>query len=167
MNLKQHINLFLCSLCMFSCASGIETVPSAVNKQAVSSSHSAEKEALAESVGVQAYLYGAALTTQFYFRNRMKKMIQLSQQPGSAVKFNSKAADGLHFNEILHMQTKATHEMNIAGSPNVDTRYSAILFNLEHGAQVLHVPSITNRYFSINITDAYLGNRPYIGSRRV
>ena len=124
-------------------------------------SFDAEQKALAESVGTQAYLFGASIMTQYYFRNRMMKMIK----NGGTRMFNESVEDGLHFNEIIHTKHLTTHQMKIGGTPNVDTRYSIIFFNLEKGAQVLHVPAIKNRYYSINITDAYLGNRPYICSR--
>lgn len=130
------------------------------------SNFNTEKQLLAQSVGTQAFLFGAALSTQIYFRNRMKKMIEVAKNPKSPLKFSAAANDGLHFNELIHTSALANHEMKIAGTPNVDTRYSIVFFNLEHGAQVLEVPPIKDRYYSINITDAYLGNRPYICSRK-
>lgn len=128
--------------------------------------YDAEKEDLATSVGTQAYLFGASIMTQHLFRNKMKGMIKVSKDPKNALKFSAAADDGLHFNELTHTLNLTTHEMNIGGTPNVDTRYSIIFFNLEKGAQVLEVPAIKNRYYSVNITDAYLGNRPYICSRK-
>ena len=122
------------------------------------------KEALATSVGTQAYLFGASIMTQYYFRNRMKKMIAMSKN-NEVLKFGASADDGLHFNEMIHTRNLVTHEIKVGGTANIDTRYSVLFFNLENGPQVLHVPSIKDRYFSINITDAYLGNHPYICSR--
>ncbi len=143
-----------------------EASPVAATTPDASFDFSAEKEMLAESVGTQAYLFGASIMTQMYFRNKMLKMVEISQNPKSPIKLSEAAADGLHYNELIHTLNLTNHLMKIGGTPNVDTRYSIIIFNLEYGAQVLEVPPIKDRYFSINIADAYLGNKPYICSRK-
>ena len=149
---------------MISCKDGIEKDENiALDKI---KNFDKEKEQLAESVGTQGYLFGVSLMTQMYFRNKMLKMIEVSKDPKSPLKFSASVDDGLHFNELVHTLNLANHLMKIGGTPNVDTRYSVMFFDLAQGAQILKVPPIKDRYFSINITDAYLGNKPYICSRK-
>ena len=59
----------------------------------------------------------------------------------------------------------STHDMRIGGTQNVDTRYSGVFMDLSDGPQFLIVPPIKDRFFSINSTDAYLGNKPFISSK--
>ena len=164
---KIHIIILLFLSSCFSCKENTSP-PEKVMEEITPSETGGfynEKEMLAQSVGTQAYLFGVPLMTNMYFRNRMLKMIEISKAKENQLKFNAAADDGLHFNELIHTLNLTNHEMLTAASPNTDTRYSIILFNLEHGAQVLSVPPIKDRYFSINITDAYLGVHPYICSR--
>lgn len=164
-----HFLLFLGGLgfllfCCTACDNKTNNLPVTASIE-TTSSFETEKIALATSVGTQAYLFGHAIVTQFYFRNRMKKMLQASKVGKNVLKYSPSADDGLHFNEIIHVRNLMTHEMKTGASPNTDTRYSIVFFNLNKGSQILYVPPIEDRYFSIQITDAYLANQPYICSR--
>jgi len=166
--MKTNSLLILVVVLVFSCetpapqSSPPETTIEVPNKAV---SFDQEKEILAESVGQQGYLFGVPIMTMMYFRNRMHQMIGLSKKKKEEVKFSAAADDGLHFNELIHVLNLTNHKMLTAASPNTDTRYSIVFFNLIHGPQVLVVPPIKDRYWSMNITDAYLANQPYICSR--
>lgn len=126
--------------------------------------YEAEKEALARSVGTQAYLFGTALVAQHRFRSQNQRMVAFANKNDPSM-FSPSARDGVQFEEILHIMRTSTHEMRIGGSQNVDTRYSGMFLDLSDGPQFLVVPPIEDRFFSIHTTDAYLGNMPFISSK--
>jgi hypothetical protein len=125
----------------------------------------AQKEMLGHSVGSQAYIFGVPIMTMMYFRNRMHKMVADSKKEGSPVKLDLGKSKRLNFNKFIHVLSLNNHLMATAASPNADTHYSIAFFNLKEGPQVMTVPPIKDRYWSLNITDAYLANEPYICSR--
>ena len=51
-------------------------------------------------------------------------------------------------------------------TPNTDTIYSGALLDLVDEPIILTVPDILDRYWSIQVVDAYTENRIYIGSRK-
>lgn len=143
-----------------------ESTPKIIEESStVPSNFDEEKELLAHSVGTQSYFFGVPIMTMMYFRNKMHKMVSISQSKKTPLRFSPSGDDGLDFNEIIHTLNLTNHQMETGGSANTDTRYSITFYNLEHGAQVLTVPAIKDRYWSMNITDGYLANEPYICSR--
>ena len=50
-------------------------------------------------------------------------------------------------------------------TPNVDTLYSNVYYNLEKEPLVIHVPAGIDRYFTIQFIDSYTDNYHYLGTR--
>lgn len=74
------------------------------------------------------------------------------------------AKAGLGFNTFYlspDLATPATH----AAGPNIDTLYGFAWLDLAAGPQVIAVPEIQNRYYSIQLLDTYGDSFSYIGSR--
>lgn len=74
------------------------------------------------------------------------------------------AKAGLGFNTFYlspDLATPATH----AAGPNIDTLYGFAWLDLAAGPQVIEVPAIENRYYSIQLLDTYGDSFSYIGSR--
>ena len=70
------------------------------------------------------------------------------------------------WNELRSMARVFTPEDRTVHSPNSDTPYSSLSFDLRREPLVLTVPKIEEgRYFSIQLVDAYTHNFDYIGSR--
>jgi hypothetical protein len=69
-------------------------------------------------------------------------------------------------NEIKNISRVYTHEDKAVQTPNSDTPYSWLGFDLRAEPVVLSVPEIEkDRYFSIQLIDLYTHNFAYIGSR--
>ncbi len=70
------------------------------------------------------------------------------------------------FNELRSMARVFTPEDRAVQTPNSDTPYSSLSFDLRREPLVLTVPTLEEgRYFSIQLIDAYTHNFDYIGSR--
>ena len=70
------------------------------------------------------------------------------------------------FNTLKNIPRVYTPEDKAVQSPNSDTPYSMLGMDLRTEPMVLTVPKIEkNRYFSIQLVDAYTANFDYIGSR--
>lgn len=70
------------------------------------------------------------------------------------------------FNVLKNMPKVYTYEDKAVQTPNSDTPYSMLGMDLRTEPMVLTVPQIEkNRYFSIQLVDAYTFNFDYIGSR--
>jgi len=70
------------------------------------------------------------------------------------------------WNELLNVPRVYTAEDRAIVSPNSDTPYSLVGLDLRAEPMVLTVPPIdADRYFSIQLIDAYTHNFDYIGSR--
>ncbi len=50
--------------------------------------------------------------------------------------------DGVAFNELLHARILSTPEAKLGLTPNVDTTYSSMFYDLQHGPLILSVPEI-------------------------
>ncbi len=64
-----------------------------------------------------------------------------------------------HFDSVLPTPASAVY------GPNVETIYAFAWIDLADGAQVLDVPDTGERYYSLQMIDAYLQTIGYIGSR--
>jgi hypothetical protein len=65
---------------------------------------------------------------------------------------------------VRHLSTPETNN----ALPNADTLYGASYLRLDlHGAVVLEIPPIRDRYFSVAVLDAYFHNTEVLGSRTV
>ena len=122
------------------------------------------KEELGYSLGMQAYLYGIPSLRLEEFRYGFNQLSELAKKnkPG----FLSAAADdGVQYNELIHTRFLSTSEAKVGLTPNNDTMYSPAFYNLKDEPVVFTVPEIRDRYYSIQIVDAYVSNVAYIGTR--
>ena len=109
------------------------------------------------SVGTQNYVYTLPLT--MLERERKVRLNPVALE--KAKKF----APAAPINEIGHMKTLATADDVMPYTPNNDTVYSGAMFELEDGPVILSVPDISDRYWSVEVADAYTNNLFYIGTR--
>jgi hypothetical protein len=71
---------------------------------------------------------------------------------------------GTPFNQFILSPSLATPKTRAAG-PNVDTLYGFAWFDLSATPQVLTVPDTQDRYYSIQLLDAYANSFAYVGRR--
>ena len=124
------------------------------------------REEYAYSVGIQAYLYGAPLVRLDKVRTRNSLFYPPSRAKmttGTGL-VNKVVLDGVQFNELIHIRKLSTPQMKLGVTPNNDTMYSPLFFNLLEQPLVISVPKM-DRYYSIQLADAFLANFGYIGSR--
>ncbi len=136
MNLKPHLLTLAFGLAFITVAHAAETTPS-------------ETRAIAK----EAYTYGYPMVDGYrilhaYFVNR--------ESPEYKVPWN----------EIKNTPRVYTPDDKAVQTPNSDTPYSMVGMDLRAEPIVLTVPPIEKeRYFSIQLVDAYTHNFDYIGSR--
>ena len=87
-----------------------------------------------------------------------------SPKPGALEKAK-KFAPAAPINEIGHMKTLATADDIMPYTPNNDTVYSGALLELKDEPIILTAPDIPDRYWSVEVADAYTNNLFYIGTR--
>src|SRR5262245_17235492 len=70
------------------------------------------------------------------------------------------------FNEIVHNSRLATAEDKTVQTPNSDTPYSFLIYDLRAEPLVLTLPPVEKgRYFSVQFIDLYTFNYDYLGTR--
>lgn len=67
--------------------------------------------------------------------------------------------------QLGHMRSLPTWESTMPFTPNVDTLYSGSICELSDGPVVFIAPAMPDRYWSLEIADAFLTNQPYLGTR--
>ena len=67
--------------------------------------------------------------------------------------------------QLGHMRSLPTWESVMPFTPNVDTLYSGSICELDHAPAVFIAPAMPDRYWSLEIADAFLANQPYLGTR--
>jgi len=122
------------------------------------------KEELGYALGMQAYLYGIPSLRLEEFRFGMHRVGSIASMLGTSHLMKG-IGDGVQFNELLHVRVLSTPELKVGLTPNVDTTYSSMFYDLRTRPLVLSVPEIKDRYYSVQIVDAYLSNAAYIGTR--
>jgi hypothetical protein len=78
--------------------------------------------------------------------------------------FNESANAGIATNRFVVQSRLSTPQVNAAG-PNVDTLYGSTWLDLTPEPQVIIVPDTHDRYYSIQLVDAYGNAFAYIGRR--
>jgi hypothetical protein len=78
--------------------------------------------------------------------------------------FNASLSRGVAPNRFVVQAVLSTPAVNAAG-PNVDTLYGSTWLDLTHEPQVIVVPDTHDRYYSIQLVDAYGNSFAYIGRR--
>lgn len=111
----------------------------------------------AYSVGIQNYVFGLPLV--IFERERSLRL-----NPAALEKAR-KVAPAAPINQIGHMKTLATADDIMPYTPNNDTVYSGALLQLTDGPVILTAPDILDRYWSVEVADAYTNNLLYIGTR--
>lgn len=69
------------------------------------------------------------------------------------------------FNQLVHRRVLATPEDRNITTPNNDTVYSSVRFDLSNGPALIELPSVRDRYFSSVYLDHYTDHFAYIGPR--
>jgi len=73
-------------------------------------------------------------------------------------------AQGNPLNQFL-VQTVLSTPTTPGGGPNVDTIYGYTWLDLRAGPQILYVPDVKDRYYSIQLIDMYSDTFAYVGRR--
>ena len=109
--------------------------------------------ATARAIAREAYIYGYPMVDSYriqyeYFEDRKNPDFEAP------------------WNQLLNVSRVYTADDTTIGSPNSDTPYSMVGMDLRREPMVLTVPAIEKqRYFSVQLIDAYTHNFGYIGSR--
>ncbi len=101
-----------------------------------------------------AYIWGFPLISNI-------RTIDESTDPAN---YNDSEANG-PWNEFHYRTKLADASFTQVVTPNVDTIYSNLYFDLEKQPVVITVPGNINRYYSLLFMDAYTNNFEYIGTR--
>ncbi|MBY5921674.1 DUF1254 domain-containing protein [Ferrimonas balearica] len=115
------------------------------------------KEEWAYATGIQAFMFAIPMVMMDIQRD-----IRMNPALLERIKHTCPcAAPG----EWGHYSGLATAKSKMPYTPNPDTVYSGLYAHLSDEPTILKVPDIDDRYFSIQIADAYLTNQHYIGTR--
>ena len=109
------------------------------------------------SVGIQNYVFALPLVI-------MERERKIRLDP-AALEQAKKVAPAAPINQIGNMQTLATANDIMPYTPNNDTVYSGAFLELAGGPIILTAPDIADRYWSVEVADAYTNNLFYIGTR--
>ena len=109
------------------------------------------------SVGIQNYVFTLPLT--IVERERKLRLNPVALEKAKKVAFAAP------INQIGNMLTLATAGDVMPYTPNNDTVYSGALLELADQPIILTAPDIHDRYWSVEVADAYTNNIFYIGTR--
>ncbi|MDZ7876769.1 MAG: DUF1254 domain-containing protein [Saprospiraceae bacterium] len=122
------------------------------------------EEAFADMIANQSYLFGLLVVLNYQFVNRMKLIDQASKAGLTKIKIGN-TEGGLQANKWMHVLGLPNHDSKSGAAPNDDTHYSVCFGDLTKEPLILTVPAISDRYFSITMTDAYIENLHYVSTR--
>lgn len=122
------------------------------------------KEELGYIIGSQAYLYGLPSLRLTEFQYGMSNLAKLARKSDSS-KFSDPGEAGIKFNEFAYLKKLPQADLKIGITPNVDTLYGSVFYNVKKDPLIIQVPTISDRYYSVQITDANLSNVAYLGTR--
>ncbi|UCZ54976.1 DUF1254 domain-containing protein [Bacillus shivajii] len=114
---------------------------------------SSYRENYAYSLGIQAYIYGYPLVTTERTR-QLSSLVQESFGPAFTVS-----------NEFIYYDELLTPDYKDVVSPNVDTLYFVGWLDLTRNPVVLNVPDTNDRYYVIQLLDAWTNTFSNIGRR--
>lgn len=117
------------------------------------SSLSSYKENYAYSLGIQAYIYGYPLVTM----ERTRQLQTLVKEPYGPAFTAS--------NVFIYFDQLITPDFKDVVSPNVDTLYCAAWLDLTRSPVVLNVPDTNDRYYVMQLLDAWTNTFSSIGRR--
>lgn len=125
--------------------------------QALQQADNKAKEEWAYSVGIQAFMFTIPAVmhdVQRDLRMDLKKIARMQDKcPCAPV------------GQWGHSSKLATSNDTMPYTPNRDTVYSGLSVFLAEEPVIIVVPPIKDRYFSLQVADAYLVNQHYIGTR--
>ena len=131
--------------------------PSAVTvARTLSPTDAAAKEEYAYSVALQAYVFTFPLRVL-----ERERKIRMENKPPSPDEPVAPA------NQLAHLRKLAAAKGRLAYSPNNDTLYSTALLEMKDQPLVLRLPEITDRFFVLTLSDAYMDNLPNVAGTRV
>lgn len=133
------------------------TVSASADNPDVRAADAQSEEQWAYSVGVQNYVFGLPLT--IFERERSLRL------DPDALEKAKRYAPAAPINQIGHMKMLATADDVMPYTPNNDTVYSGALLELRDQPIILTAPDIPDRYWSVEVADAYTNNLFYIGTR--
>ena len=114
----------------------------------------AAREEWAYTAGLQSWIFGLPLLRV----ELLRRMLSQLQAPMEALPYAP-------INQLGHMRILPTADTNLPFTPNVDTLYSGSLVELAKEPLVFHAPAMPDRYWSLQVADAWLSNLPYLGTR--
>ncbi|HBN8269460.1 MULTISPECIES: DUF1254 domain-containing protein [Pseudomonas] len=117
------------------------------------------QENWAYSLGLQAYIWGLPLTI-----TDRERLLRLNERKLRFVT-ERQICPCAPINQIGHMTKLATSDDELPYTPNNDTVYSGVMLELKDDPVILSLPEVHDRYWSVQVVDAYLENLPYIGTR--
>jgi DNA sulfur modification protein DndE len=128
-----------------------------VSVEAMKEADEKAKEEWAYSVGIQAFMFTVPMVMhdiQRDLRMDLKKIAKIKDRcPCAPV------------GQWGHSSNLATSNDKMPYTPNRDTVYSGLSVSLKAEPVILVVPPIEDRYYSLQIADAYLVNQHYLGTR--
>ncbi len=114
------------------------------------------REELAYAYALQAYVFLFPLTITERERVRREGLTgPVGTEPAAPI------------NQLGHMIRLASAKGDLPYSPNNDTVYTGVGLDLSQGPIILRMPDIQDRYVSVQVTDAYIENQPYVYSTRI
>jgi len=115
------------------------------------------KEEWAYSVGIQAFMFTVPMVM-----HDIQRDIRMNLKLLERIKDKCPCAP---VGQWGHSSNLATSNDKMPYTPNRDTVYSGLSVYLEQEPTILVVPPIKDRYYSLQIGDAYIVNQHYIGTR--
>lgn len=134
-----------------------QAAPASPSAEEIRQADAKSEEEWNYSVGIQNYVFTLPLTML-----ERERKVRLNP---AALEKAKKFAPAAPINEIGHMKTLATANDIMPYTPNNDTVYSGALLELKDEPVILTAPDILDRYWSVEVADAYTNNLFYIGTR--
>ena len=131
--------------------------PQASSDEAIRTADAQAETEWLYSVGVQNYVFTLPLIIM-----ERERLIRLNP---AALEKAKKYAPAAPINQIGNMHGLATADDIMPYTPNNDTVYSGAFLELAGGPIILTAPDIYDRYWSVEVADAYTNNVFYIGTR--
>jgi len=115
------------------------------------------KEEWAYSVGIQAFMFTVPMVM-----HDIQRDLRMDLKKIARIKDKCPCAPVGQWGHSSHLATAAD---KMPYTPNRDTLYSGLSAYLADEPMILVVPAIKDRYYSLEIGDAYIVNQHYIGTR--
>jgi hypothetical protein len=123
------------------------------NRRPLSPEDAAAAEEYVYSIAIQAYLFTHPLLMTE--RERKLRLTLTGSRPDEPV---------APINQLGHLRKLATAEDTLPYSPNNDTLYTGALLELQDEPMIL--PDILDRFFVVEVSDAYTTKLPYFAGTR-